>query len=100
MRNPIRHTALMLGFIKGPNIKHWKHWTNWIINEFNMGRPFTDEHYWEEIFRGFQIAFQDTGTREWAENDLRNLSWIPNEVDTFITKFESLAAKATYNLDA
>ncbi len=101
MVNPMKHTVLMLGFIKGPNIKDWtKCWTNWMVREFTTGRPTTDEHYWSEVSRGFQIVFQDMGARERAEDKLQHLAFIPNEVDTFITQFESLAAKATYDLDA
>ncbi len=44
--------------------------------------------------------FQDTRARERAEDKLRHLAFIPNEVDTFITQFKSLATEATYNLDA
>jgi len=101
MMNPMKRAVLMLGFIKGPNVKDWtKRWTNWMINEFTTGRPTMDEHYWSEVARGFQIAFQDTGARERAEDKLRHLAFIPNEVDTFITQFESLATEATYDLDA
>jgi len=101
MMNPMKRAALMLGFIKGPNVKDWtKRWTNWMIQEFTTGRPTTDKHYWSEVSRGFQIAFQDTGARERAEDKLRHLAFIPNEVDTFITQFESLATEATYDLDA
>ncbi len=101
MMNPMKCVALMLGFIKGPNVKDWtKCWTNWMINEFTTGRPTMDKHYWSEVARGFQIMFQDTGARERAEDKLRHLAFIPNEVDTFITQFESLATKATYDLDA
>jgi len=100
MMNPMKRTVLMLGFIKGPNIKDWtKRWTNWMVREFTMGRPTTDEHYWSEVTRGFQITFQDMGARERAEDKLRHLAFIPNEVDTFITQFESLATEATYDLD-
>jgi len=101
MTNPMKRAALMLGFIKGPNVKDWtKRWTNWMVREFTTGRPTTDEHYWSEVSRGFQIAFQDTGARERAEDKLRHLAFIPNEVDTFITQFKSLATEATYDLDA
>ncbi len=101
MMNPMKHAALMLGFIKGPNVKDWtKRWTNWMIAEFTTGRPTTDEHYWSEVTRGFQITFQDTRARERAEDKLRHLAFIPNEVDTFITQFESLVTEATYDLDA
>ena len=38
MVNPMKQTALMLGFVKGPNIKDWvRHWTNWTLREFNIG---------------------------------------------------------------
>jgi len=71
MVNPMKCTALMLGFIKGPNVKDWtKRWTNWMVWEFTTGRPTTDEHYWSEVSRGFQIVFQDTGARERAEDKL------------------------------
>src|SRR6266702_618128 len=101
MMNLMKRAALMLGFIKGPNVKDWtKCWTNWMVREFTTGRPTTDEHYWSEVARGFQIVFQDTGARERAEDKLCHLAFIPNEVDTFITQFESLATEATYNLDA
>ncbi len=103
MVNPMKHTVLMLDFIKGPNVKDWtRHWTNWMVWEFTTGRPTTDEHYWLEVSRGFQITFQDTGARERAEDKLQHLTFIPNEVDTFITqfKFKSLATEATYDLDA
>ncbi len=100
MVNPMKRTALMLGFIKGSNVKDWtKRWTNWMVQEFTTGRPTMDEHYWLEVSRGFQIAFQDMGARERAEDKLQHLAFIPNEVDTFITQFESLATEATYDLD-
>ncbi len=101
MVNPMKHAMLMLGFIKGPNVKDWtRHWTNWMVWEFTTGRPTMDKHYWLEVFRGFQIVFQDMGARERAEDKLRHLAFIPNEVDTFITQFKSLAAEAMYDLDA
>ncbi len=71
MVNPMKRAVLMLGFIKGPNVKDWtKRWTNWMVREFTTGRPTTDKHYWSEVSRGFQIAFQDMGARERAEDKL------------------------------
>ncbi len=71
MINPMKRVALMLGFIKGPNVKDWtKRWTNWMVQEFTTGRPTMDEHYWLEVSRGFQITFQDMGARERAEDKL------------------------------
>ena len=75
MVNPMKHVVLMLGFIKGPNIKDWtKCWTNWMVREFTTGRPTMDEHYWSEVSQGFQIVFQDTGCYISALSSLTALS--------------------------
>ena len=53
--NPLKWTTLLLGFIKGPNVKDWvRHWTMWTVNEYTTGRPSTDEHYWNMIMDAFQ----------------------------------------------
>jgi hypothetical protein len=101
MTNPMKCTALFLGFIKGPNIKDWvKRWTNWTIDQFAMGRPTYDEHYWNEVFHGFENTFRDTGAMEHAEMCLNHLLMTQNEVDIFLVQFESLAHKAQYPPDA
>ncbi|KAH9059455.1 hypothetical protein EDB83DRAFT_2520577 [Lactarius deliciosus] len=101
MVSPMKRAALLLGFIKGPNVKDWvKRWTNWIINEMNTGRVHMDEHYWTEISHAFQQAFQDTGAREQVEDKIRRLEFIPNKVDSFIAQFKGLAAEATYPINA
>ena len=65
MVNLMKRAALLLGFIKGPNVKNWvKQWANWTIKEFNAEHVSTDKFYWTEVSQGFQQAFQDTGTRE------------------------------------
>jgi len=44
MTNPMKRTALFLGFLKGPNVKDWvRKWTNWIVEQYNLGRPSTDD---------------------------------------------------------
>ena len=101
MVNPMKRTALMLGFIKGPNVKDWvKHWTNWTLREYNLGTLPTSERYWNTVSQAFQQAFIDSGTRERVEDKLQHLSFIPGDVDTFIVQFESLAEEAQYPLDA
>ena len=65
MVNPMKQTALMLGFIKGPNVKDWvKRWTNWTLREFNMGTLPTSEQYWNTVSQAFQQAFIDSSARE------------------------------------
>jgi hypothetical protein len=61
MLNPMKRATLLLGFIKGPNIKDWvKRWTTWIITQYDTGLATTDERYWNEIRIAFQASFQDT----------------------------------------
>jgi hypothetical protein len=101
MINPMKRMALFLGFIKGPNVKDWvKRWTNWTIDQFTTGRATNDEYYWNEVFRGFENAFRDTGARERAEMRLNHLLMAQHEVDIFLAQFESLAHEAQYPLDA
>ena len=59
-----------------------------------------DEYCWTTIATAFKQTFQDTDTMEHAEEKLCPLSFTPGEVDTFIARFESLANKANYQLDA
>jgi hypothetical protein len=101
MVNPMKHTALFLGFIKGPNVKDWvKWWTNWTIDQFTMGRATTDEYYWHTVIHEFEDAFRDTGTREHTEMCLNHLLMTQNKVDIFLVQFETMAHKAQYPLDA
>ena len=96
----MKRAALFLGFIKGPNVKDWvKKWTNWTITQVTQGRPLNDDYHWDQVFGGFQRAFQDTGARERAEDQLWHLSFIPGEVDMFIAQFKALTEEAMYNLD-
>ena len=98
--NPMKSTALFLGFIQGENIKDWvKRWTVWSLNQYNTGLASTDEHYWNTVARASDAAFQDTGAMERAEEKLRYLAFTPGEIDGFIAKFESLANEAGYSLN-
>src|ERR1700687_3121673 len=44
-------------------------------------------------------AFWDTAARERAEEKLRNLTWTPGDVDTFVAQFRTLADQAQYPLN-
>jgi hypothetical protein len=98
---PMKRAMLLLGFIKEPLMDDWvKRWTQWAINQFAINhRPPTNEYYWTQISNGFQTAFQDTGARERAKKELHMLQWDPESVDTFLTRFESLAEAADFELD-
>jgi hypothetical protein len=87
--------------MKGDKIKDWvRRWTEWIIEQYVARRPSQDFHYWGTIRDAFQNSFQDSASRERAEDKLRHLAFTPGDVDTFIAHFESLAMQALYLLDA
>ena len=95
MRVPMKHVALLLGFIKGPNVDAWvKLHTDEILRCFNRTMDQHDEIYWDEVGREFMNAFWDTASRECAEKKLCNLAWTPGDVDTFIAQFRTLADEA------
>jgi hypothetical protein len=101
MSNPMKHTALFLGFIQGPIVQAWiQRQTQWIVDQLTMGMADTDEGYWTHISNEFQSAFQDTGAKECAQDKLCNIPFLLGEVDTFIAQFETLAHEANFPIDA
>ena len=100
MRVPMKRAALLLSFIKGPNIDDWvQQRTNEILDRFNRTGDQLDEIYWTSLGQQFMDTFWDMASRERTETKLRGLSWIPGDVDTFIAQFRSLAEQAQYALD-
>ena len=100
MRVPMKRAALLLSFIKGPNVDDWvQQRTNEILDRFNRTGDQLDEIYWTNLGQQFMDTFWDTASRERAETKLRGLPWIPGDVDTFIVQFRSLAEQAQYALD-
>ena len=100
MRVPMKRMALLVGFIKGPNMDTWvKLCTDEILRRFNRTNDPHDEIYWDKVGREFMNAFWDTASRERAEEKLHNLAWTPGDVDTFVAQFRTLADEAEYPLD-
>ena len=100
MRVPMKRVALLLGFIKGPNVDAWvKLRTDEILRHFNRTLDQHDEIYWDEVGREFMNAFWDTASRERAKEKLCNLTWTPGDVDTFVAQFRTLADEAEYPLN-
>jgi hypothetical protein len=63
--------VLLLGFIQGPVVESWLQCqTQWMVDQLTTGRNATDEEYWVHIASEFQSAFQDTGSKEHAQEKL------------------------------
>src|SRR6201996_6316625 len=100
MANPMKKATIFLSYIKGELVRDWtKRWVDWMINQYEQGRPVYDPYYWTMVSQAFRNAFQDTGARERAEYKLQNFQWDPVSVDAFLATFESLAHQAGYTHD-
>ena len=81
MRVLMKRAALLLSFIKGPNIDDWvQQRTNEILDRFNQTGDQLGEIYWTSLGQQFMDTFWDTASRERAETKLRSLPWIPGDV--------------------
>ena len=101
MASPMKKATIFLSYIKGELVKDWmKRWVDWMINQYEQGRPAYDPYYWDQVSGAFQNAFQDTRARERVEYKLKNFQWNPESVDTFLATFELLAFQARYGINA
>ena len=65
MTSPMKKATIFLSYIKGDLVKDWmKRWVDWMINQYEQGRPGYDPYYWNQVSQAFRDAFQDTGARE------------------------------------
>ena len=100
MASPMKKATIFLSYIKGELVQDWtKRWVQWMLRQYQLGRPAYDPYYWDTVSDAFRSAFQDTGARERAEYKLKNLPWDPVSVDAFIATFESLASQAGYDIN-
>jgi hypothetical protein len=101
MMPPLKRAALLLGFIKGPNIDDWVQLhTDEMLDRYNRGIDPNNPIYWDNLGQKFMQAFNNTASRERAEEKLQHLAWIPGDVDTFLAQFRTLANQAQYPLSA
>ena len=100
MASPMKKATIFLSYIKGELVQDWtKRWVQWMLRQYQLGRPAYDPYYWDTVSDAFRSAFQDTGARERAEYKLKNFPWDPVSVDAFIATFESLANQAGYDIN-
>jgi hypothetical protein len=101
MIQPPKRAALLLGFIKGPNVNDWFQLrTDEMLDRYNRDVDPNDPIYWDDLGQKFMQAFNNTASRERAEEKLQHLTWIPGDVDTFLAQFRTLANQAQYPLSA
>ena len=65
MASPMKKATIFLSYIKGELVQDWtKRWVQWMLRQYQLGRPAYDPYYWDTVSDAFRSAFQDTGARE------------------------------------
>ena len=106
--NPIKKTLLALGFLKGDVVDDWvdvQH--NWINQKHaptdpatnHVQVPSTDPIYWTHFITEFNQAFADSAEKQNASTELHRICMQGIDLDSYVARFNTLAAKAGYGLD-
>ena len=106
--NPMKKTLLALGFLKGDVVDDWvdvQH--NWINqkraptdpNTNHVQVPSTDPIFWTHFITEFNQAFADSAEKQNASTELHRIRMQGVDLDSYVARFKTLAAKAGYGLD-
>jgi Retrotransposon gag protein len=98
MKQPYAQVATALSLIRGPKVDDW---VDEQLNDLELKvrtMPRSDETLWTDFETAFTDAFTDTAKKEDAYQKLKHLKMKDELVDDYITTFNSLAAKAGWEL--
>jgi Retrotransposon gag protein/Zinc knuckle len=98
MKQPYARVATALSLIRGPKVDDW---VNEQLNDLELKvqtTPRSDKTLWTDFETAFTDAFTDTAKKEDAYQKLKHLKMKDELVDDYITTFNSLAAKAGWEL--
>jgi len=97
---PYQRSMTFLSYIRGPLVNDWvKEQAQWLIGQVQGGVAHTEENLWATIETQFCQAYTDTVEKVKAQQNIRDLRMKGDDLDTFISQFQSIAKKAGYNLD-
>ena len=106
--NPMKKTLLALGFLKGDVVDDWvdvQH--NWINqkhaptdpNTNHVQVPSTNPIFWTHFITEFNQAFANSAEKQNASTELHRIRMQGVDLDSYVARFKTLAAKAGYGLD-
>jgi Retrotransposon gag protein len=98
MKQPYACVAMALSLIRGPKVDDW---VDEQLNDLELKvhtMPCSDETLWTDFETAFTDAFTNTAKKEDAYQKLKHLKMKDELVDDYITVFNSLAAKAGWEL--
>ena len=101
MMNPYCRTALILSYIRGPDVNDWtKHQLEQLDYKTNpqnaSGYAMNDERLWKEFEKAFKDAFTHIALKHNAHVELRNLRMQGGEIDKYNAHFNRLIKQAGY----
>ncbi len=95
--SPIRHVAIALTFIKGPQVDGW---VEGILKGLEQLHPINDniEYTYLNFLSRFESQFADSTKQEVAQASLDWLTFHFPNINQYISDFEMLACKAKYTI--
>jgi Retrotransposon gag protein len=98
MKQPYARVAMALSLIRGPKVNDWVDEQLKELEQKVRTMSRSDETLWTDFEVAFTTAFTDTAKKEDAYQKLKHLKMKDELVDDYITAFNSLAAKAGWEL--
>jgi Retrotransposon gag protein len=98
IKQPYARVAMALSLIRGPKVDDWVDEQLKELEQRVRMTPKGDEMLWTEFEMAFTSTFTDTAKKEDAYQKLKHLKMKDELVDDYITVFNSLAAKAGWEL--
>jgi Retrotransposon gag protein len=98
MKQPYACVATALSLIRGPKVDDWVDKQLKELEQKVCTTPRSDEALWTDFEAAFTNAFTDTAKKEDAYQKLKHLKMKDKLVNDYITMFNSLAAKAGWEL--
>jgi Retrotransposon gag protein len=98
MKQPYARVAMALSLIQGPKVDNWVDEQLKELEQKVCMTPRSDETLWTEFEAAFTSTFTNTAKKEDAYQKLKHLKMKDELVDDYITAFNSLAAKAGWEL--
>jgi Retrotransposon gag protein/Zinc knuckle len=99
MKQPYAHVATALSLIRGPKVDDWVDEQLKELEQKVRTTSRSDETLWTDFEAAFTTAFTDTAKKEDAYQKLKHLKMKDELVNDYITAFNSLAAKAGWELN-
>jgi len=101
IKDPYTRTALILTYIKGDNVNSWAKRQLDILIQKQQNNPDPNrtpsETWWTDFETAFKDTFTFTASKETALAQLEKLTMNCGNIDTYITTFDRLLAKADFN---